>query len=70
MKLMYVGFPLYMSLFLHFTPRVDEYEQVVIYVQNGFFAQNIMAPLLQILHQAVELFFVGIIIDFGFRKGL
>jgi hypothetical protein len=37
-------------------------------VQNCFFAQNIMAPLFQRLHQAVEFFFIGTVIDICSQK--
>ena len=70
MELLYVGFPLQVSLFLYLTQRVDEDERVMICVHNGFFTQNIMAPLLQILHQYLEFFFVHIVIEFFFGKGL
>jgi hypothetical protein len=70
MELLYVGFPLQVSLFLYLTQRVDEYERVVTYVHNGFFTQNIMALLLQILHQYLEFFSIHIVIEIFFGKGL
>ena len=68
MKLLNVGGPFKVSLFLNLWLRVDENQTVVVYMQNGFSTQQIMPPLFERLNQTIKFVVIGTIFFLFLRK--
>jgi hypothetical protein len=68
-KLLNVGGPFKVPLFLNIRLRVDENQRVVVCMQNGFFTQQIMPPLFDLLNQTIKFLVIGTIIFLCLRQG-
>ena len=69
MKLLNVGGPFKVPLFLNIRLRVDENQRVVVGMENGFFTQQIMPPLFECLHQTIKFLVIGTIIFIFLGQG-
>ena len=69
MKLLNVGGPFKVPLFLNLRLRVDENLRVVVGMQNGFFTQEIMPPLFECLCQTIKFLVIGTIIFLFLGQG-
>ena len=49
---------------------VDEYQQMMVGMKDGLFTHNVVAPLLECLHQVIEFLFICVVVDFAFVKSL
>jgi hypothetical protein len=68
MELLNIIHLLQFPLLMHFTLGIDEYQLVAICMEDGFFVENLMVPLLQCLHENIEILVIGVVINLGLHN--
>jgi hypothetical protein len=59
-----------MALFLHLTLGIDQYQWMVVSMQDGLFTQNVAVPLLECMYQDKKTLVINVVIDSRFCKSL
>ena len=65
MKLLNVGVPFKVLLFLNLRLRIDENQRVVVCIKDSFLTYQIMYPFLESLNWDVKIFFINVIVHLG-----